>query len=163
MISTYKFLRVVILVRTLGNGPDNLFPIKELHIQLTTRTFSVTLKSQVVYLKRRNWRDYAEKSKGCLAESSYISTKRMVLHCGGIEPVMMLRLRSLFKMQDKVSGLHHSLRIINEWYGNIMQRKESRLQKTEVWLSYKCVRYWSLENIGERLPDRFWPFKNLFI
>jgi len=54
MISTYKFLRVVILVRTLGNGPDNLFPIKELHIQLTTRTFSVTLKSQVVYLKRRN-------------------------------------------------------------------------------------------------------------
>jgi len=32
MISTYKFLRVVILVRTLGNGPDNLFPMKELHI-----------------------------------------------------------------------------------------------------------------------------------
>lgn len=26
----YKFLRVVILVRTFGNGPDNLFPIRPL-------------------------------------------------------------------------------------------------------------------------------------
>lgn len=35
MVSTYRFLRVVILVRTFGKGPDNLLPIKELHIQLT--------------------------------------------------------------------------------------------------------------------------------
>jgi hypothetical protein len=37
----------------------------------------------------------------CKAESSYNSVNFIVAHCGGIEPVMMLRLRSL-TVQDNI-------------------------------------------------------------
>lgn len=55
---------------------------------------------QVAYLKKKYKRQCtkAEKPKGIyIAESSYSSTKCMVAHCWGIEPVMRLRLRSLFQ------------------------------------------------------------------
>lgn len=66
IILTYRFLRVVMLVRTLGNGPDNLFPIKELHIQLT-KIFSVIVtlltwkKEKIQEAMQRNQRVHSRK------------------------------------------------------------------------------------------------------
>jgi hypothetical protein len=41
-------------------------------------------------------------TKMCKAESSYNSVNFIVAHCGGIEPVMMLRLRSLIVQDNMV-------------------------------------------------------------
>lgn len=66
-------------------------------------------------------------TKGCKAESSYSSTKRMVPHCGGIEPVMMLRLRSLFESARQsywTSPFHRE---------HHAEQKKSHGFKTEIW------------------------------
>jgi hypothetical protein len=83
--STYRFLRVVMLVRTFGNGPDNRFPITELH-RYIRKVWNFTLTIYIELRKEMRW--------GC-GRCPYNSSNRKVPHWGGITPVKRLRLRSL--------------------------------------------------------------------